>query len=86
LESLSQIWIDLNHLVALGGHHLIPDLDHFLDPRLKVILDHGVDKVAKPLLRNLMNLRGVRKILMHLVVLVAKLGDLVEREIIVLRH
>ena len=49
-----------------------------------MILDDRIDDVAKKLLGELVDLIVVRQVLVNLVVLMAKLGDLVEREQIIL--
>ena len=84
LESFRQVRINLDHLVLLAGHHLVPDLDLLFDPSLKVVLDHRVDDVAQKLLGKLVDLIMVWQVLVNLVVLLAKLGDLVQREQIIL--
>ena len=84
LEGFSQVRINLDHLVLLAGHNLISNLNLLFNPSLKVVLDHRIDDVAQKLLGELVDLIVVGQVLVNLVVLLAKLGDLVEREQIIL--
>ena len=78
--------IHLDHDVLLLGHEGVALLHLVDDPGLERLADHGGADVDDPLLGRLRQVRLVGHVCGDVLVLLAELADVLQREILVLRH
>ena len=81
----SQLWVHVDHHVLLRLHLCVSFLNIDLDPICKDVLQDRVAHIGEPLLGHLVDLLLVGHVLPHVLVPFAeKVGDIFEREAIVL--
>ena len=79
-------WVHADHDLFLFGHDGIALLDLLGDPLLEVLAHDGGADVQDPLLRDLRQVGLVGQVQVDLRVLTYEGEDLLERQVLVLRH
>lgn len=86
LELGSQRWVHANHQLLLLCHGGVPILDLLSNPSPKGITEDNRTDVDYPLLRDLRQVHLVWKVVVHISLCSNELHDLLQAQVLVLRH
>ena len=86
LEGLGDLWVELNHQVAIFSYRVVALLDALRNPRLKRLLHDGVDDIHDELPGQAVNIALVRKEVHGAVVSPALFEDGLDVKALVERH
>ena len=87
MESRSYVCVQLDIHVLLVSDLLVADLDLLVDPIGELVLEDRGHDIADPLAADLVDLQPIRHVVLDVVGLCpAELGDLLQRELLVVRH
>ena len=86
LELGCHFGIHLDHHVSLFSHGLVPFLLAVVDPVPKFVSDDGSTDIDDPLLWNLVQIRFVGQEVEDLWMVASKVHDVVQSQVLVLRH
>ena len=85
-ELLGHLWVHRDHQLSLLGHQGVALLDLLSHPLLEWCAKHGCNDVDEPLLGRLWEVDLIGQVVGDIRVVVEEHHDLLQRQVLVLRH